>query len=200
MSRFPEPPNSRSPTWNVTVILSSLCNSSWKHSLVCALSWMLCAKEAPIRPAKAASTLNRIMSCIRWECRGCKDVTRGGSWNSVVKERMLSCCCVGSRTIHAIKKCPLSIQFNSAIYPWHPALPAIVLEICDLILSFTFHFHPPTILDLDHDCSSLLQLEIRVLLGHKTRQRTAIQSLLLPFGTKSAVGDVQVPRMGAWYV
>ena len=43
ISKFPLPPNSRSPTWNVTVILSSLCNVSWKHSRECALIWILCA-------------------------------------------------------------------------------------------------------------------------------------------------------------
>lgn len=32
ISRFPLPPNSRSPTWYVTVILSSRCKTSWKHS------------------------------------------------------------------------------------------------------------------------------------------------------------------------
>lgn len=31
-SRLPAPPNSLSPTWKVTVILSSLCSCSWKHS------------------------------------------------------------------------------------------------------------------------------------------------------------------------
>jgi hypothetical protein len=36
MSRLPELPNSRSPTWNVTVILSSRCRFSWKHSRPCA--------------------------------------------------------------------------------------------------------------------------------------------------------------------
>ena len=45
MSRFPAPPNSRSPTWNVTVILSSRCNCSWKHSFSWALSWILWARE-----------------------------------------------------------------------------------------------------------------------------------------------------------
>ena len=48
-SRFPALPNSLSPTWNVTVILSSLWSCSWKHSLPCAASWMLCARAAPIR-------------------------------------------------------------------------------------------------------------------------------------------------------
>lgn len=36
MSRFPALPNSRSPTWNVTVILSPWCRFSWKHSRPCA--------------------------------------------------------------------------------------------------------------------------------------------------------------------
>jgi hypothetical protein len=45
ISRFPLPPNSRSPTWKVTVILSSACNCSWKHSLECARSWILCARD-----------------------------------------------------------------------------------------------------------------------------------------------------------
>lgn len=52
-SRFPLPPNSRSPTWKLTVILSSACNCSWKHSRECAPSWMLCATEAPRSAAKA---------------------------------------------------------------------------------------------------------------------------------------------------
>lgn len=33
-SRFPLPPNSRSPTWKVTVMTSSRCSDSWKHSRV----------------------------------------------------------------------------------------------------------------------------------------------------------------------
>ena len=32
ISRFPLPPNSRSPTWKVTVMTSSRCSDSWKHS------------------------------------------------------------------------------------------------------------------------------------------------------------------------
>ena len=54
MSRFPLPPNSRSPTWKVTVILSSECSSSWKHSRECALSWMLCAELTAKSPQRAA--------------------------------------------------------------------------------------------------------------------------------------------------
>ena len=46
MSRLPAPPNSRSPTWNVTVILSSRCSCSWKHSVAWALSCMLWARDA----------------------------------------------------------------------------------------------------------------------------------------------------------
>lgn len=44
ISRLPLPPNSRSPTWKVTVILSSAWSCSWKHSRECALSWMLWAE------------------------------------------------------------------------------------------------------------------------------------------------------------
>lgn len=42
-SRLPAPPNSLSPTWNVTVILSSLWSCSWKHSREWAPRLMLCA-------------------------------------------------------------------------------------------------------------------------------------------------------------
>ncbi len=53
ISRFPAPPNSRSPTWKVTVILSSLCSTSWKHSLECAPICMLCARDVVRRPVRA---------------------------------------------------------------------------------------------------------------------------------------------------
>lgn len=46
MSRLPEPPNSRSPTWKDTVILSSRWRSSWKHSCAYGIRWMLCAAAA----------------------------------------------------------------------------------------------------------------------------------------------------------
>ena len=42
-SRLPALPNSRSPVWKVTVILSSRCRLSWKHSMPWAGSTMLCA-------------------------------------------------------------------------------------------------------------------------------------------------------------
>lgn len=53
ISRLPLPPNSLSPTWKVTVILSSAWRASWKHSRECDLSWMLCAATTPTRPRKA---------------------------------------------------------------------------------------------------------------------------------------------------
>ena len=56
ISRLPLPPNSRSPTWNVTVILSSLWSLSWKHSREWALSWMLWAVAAPIQPSMVTRT------------------------------------------------------------------------------------------------------------------------------------------------
>lgn len=55
ISRFPLPPNSLSPTWNETVILSSRCSSSWKHSRECDLSWMVCAAVAVIHPSRVTS-------------------------------------------------------------------------------------------------------------------------------------------------
>ena len=51
ISRLPAPPNSLSPTWKVTVILSSLCSISWKHSLECAPSWILCPRAPRNKPA-----------------------------------------------------------------------------------------------------------------------------------------------------
>lgn len=66
ISRFPLPPNSLSPTWNETVILSSRCNISWKHSRECALSWMVCAAVAVIHPSKATSRVvaeSRMINC-----------------------------------------------------------------------------------------------------------------------------------------
>ena len=74
MSRLPEPPNSRSPTWNVTVILSSLCSSSWKHSRECAFKTMLWDRTVGRRAAvatRAEATERRIMGrgtlCPRFE-------------------------------------------------------------------------------------------------------------------------------------
>ncbi len=52
-SKFPAPPNSRSPTWKVTVILSSLCSCSWKHSRECAPRTMLCPRLTPSMLARA---------------------------------------------------------------------------------------------------------------------------------------------------
>lgn len=49
MSRFPLPPNSVSPVWKTTLILSSTWRFSKKHSLECALSGMLCAVAAPMQ-------------------------------------------------------------------------------------------------------------------------------------------------------
>jgi len=49
MYKLPLPPNSRSPTWNVIVILSSLCSVSWKHSREYAFNWMLCALAKLLR-------------------------------------------------------------------------------------------------------------------------------------------------------
>jgi hypothetical protein len=56
ISRLPLPPNSRSPTWNVTVILSSLCSDSWKHSRWLAFIWMLCEAASEKKLLAAART------------------------------------------------------------------------------------------------------------------------------------------------
>ena len=56
ISKLPLPPNSRSPTWKVTVILSSLCRASWKHSRWWAFIWMLCADAADSRLLAAANS------------------------------------------------------------------------------------------------------------------------------------------------
>jgi hypothetical protein len=61
ISRFPLPPNSRSPTWNVTVILSSLCSCSWKHSRMWAFIWMLWADARARRALAVARNLNNIV-------------------------------------------------------------------------------------------------------------------------------------------
>jgi len=53
MSRFPLPPNSLSPTWNVTVMRSSLCRVSWKHSWECARIWILWARHCGRRRQRA---------------------------------------------------------------------------------------------------------------------------------------------------
>jgi hypothetical protein len=66
MSRFPALPNSRSPTWKVTVILSSLCRFSWKHSRPCAGSWMLWATAEPSRLAPRSS-----LAAVRRYMAGC---------------------------------------------------------------------------------------------------------------------------------
>lgn len=56
-SRFPLPPNSLSPVWKVTVMRSSLCRSSWKHSLEWARRRMLCEDATPIHPSNETSTV-----------------------------------------------------------------------------------------------------------------------------------------------
>jgi hypothetical protein len=65
MSKLLAPPNSRSPTWKVTVILSSACNCSWKHSRECAFSRILCAAERPARASRPAidGSLIVVVSC-----------------------------------------------------------------------------------------------------------------------------------------
>ena len=63
ISRFPAPPNSLSPTWKDTVILSSLWRDSWKHSRPWAGSWMLCATAEVNSPA-ASSSDEAERSCI----------------------------------------------------------------------------------------------------------------------------------------
>jgi hypothetical protein len=55
MSRFPALPNSLSPTWNVTVILSSRRSCSWKHSRPWAGSWMLWPSTAWNKLADSSS-------------------------------------------------------------------------------------------------------------------------------------------------
>lgn len=61
MSRLPALPNSRSPTWKVTVILSSLRRLSWKHSTPRAGSTMLCATTA----WKAMAAARRLLAAER---------------------------------------------------------------------------------------------------------------------------------------
>jgi len=72
-SRFPLPPNSRSPTWKVIVMTSSRCRDSWKHSREWALSWMVCAVAAVIHPSAVTRMVlveNRMVNVIgawlRW--------------------------------------------------------------------------------------------------------------------------------------
>lgn len=82
ISRFPLPPNSRSPTWNETVILSSLWRVSWKHSREWALSWMLWAVVAPIQPSmvtRTAEVEKRILSRLRLCKASGKLETKSGS-------------------------------------------------------------------------------------------------------------------------
>lgn len=69
MSKFPLPPNSRSPTWKVTVILSSAWSCSWKHSFVCALSWMLWAAAKPTRASSDDSSLMVFVCSVCVDCR-----------------------------------------------------------------------------------------------------------------------------------
>lgn len=64
ISRLPALPNSRSPTWKDTVILSSLWRDSWKHSRPWAGSWMLWAVTAEKSPAAARSSEDAERSCI----------------------------------------------------------------------------------------------------------------------------------------
>lgn len=64
ISRFPALPNSLSPTWNDTVILSSLCNCSWKHSRPWAGSWILWAVTTESSPVAARSSDEAEGNCI----------------------------------------------------------------------------------------------------------------------------------------
>ena len=71
ISKLPALPNSLSPTWKVTVILSSECSISWKHSLPCAASWILCARAAPSRLLAASRTEEvekRMLGLLRANC------------------------------------------------------------------------------------------------------------------------------------
>jgi hypothetical protein len=65
-----------------------LCNSSWKHSLVCAFSAILCARPAPIHPANAATAAaleKRISRQISGETR--VERSKGSTrYSSVVQE------------------------------------------------------------------------------------------------------------------
>lgn len=69
ISKLPLPPNSRSPTWNETVIKSSLCSISWKHSREWAFSWMLWAAEAPIQPSMVTRTVDAEKRILKTEFR-----------------------------------------------------------------------------------------------------------------------------------
>lgn len=71
ISKLPALPNSLSPTWKVTVILSSTCSISWKHSLPCAASWILCARAAPSRLLAVSRTEGlekRILGLLKANC------------------------------------------------------------------------------------------------------------------------------------
>jgi hypothetical protein len=84
-SRFPLPPNSRSPTWNVTVILSSLCRASWKHSRWWAFIWMLCEAASEMKLLAAAKTArdgNSMISGGLW-CCGCFEAS---SWELAMRK------------------------------------------------------------------------------------------------------------------
>lgn len=76
ISRFPLPPNSRSPTWKVTVILSPLCSCSWKHSRWWAFIWMLCAVAkdsrllAAARMAKDGNSMFAVVVVLLCRARG----------------------------------------------------------------------------------------------------------------------------------
>lgn len=75
ISRFPAPPNSLSPTWKETVILSSLWRDSWKHSRPWAGSWMLCA-TAEVKSPAASSSDEAERNCILGDVVG----GVGGGW------------------------------------------------------------------------------------------------------------------------
>lgn len=81
ISRFPAEPNSRSPTWKVTDILSSLCRDSWKHSRPWAGRTMLCAAAV----WKATAAARNVLAAVR------KCMIAVGLWYGVVGDQWLGC-------------------------------------------------------------------------------------------------------------
>lgn len=76
-SRLPAPPNSLSPTWNVTVILSPLCSCSWKHSREWAPRLMLWDATRDVRRrAEVVKRLLRVRIVLDW---GRVEEREGGS-------------------------------------------------------------------------------------------------------------------------
>jgi hypothetical protein len=124
-SKFPLPPNSRSPTWNVTVILSSLCSASWKHSRWWAFIWMLCEAASEMKLLAAAKTAREGNSMIGVVLCCRVGVSRRRVWELAMR-KWPGCpqCCRGRRNGLCAG------MFERRLNPFWNNLKTIMLSLC----------------------------------------------------------------------